>query len=265
MTTNRIRRSGVAGALATSSLLLISCGSSSPKSTTPVAPAESTISNAAGQTQPPTDVSADPSTPETATTVGAPTDAATTVAAEPAAGAASAESIEGTWKIADGAEAGYRVPEILNGQKTEGVGRTKSITGSMTIAGTKVTATEFVFDLTKLASDSGKRDNQVQTRIMETSKFPDAKFVLGEPIDIGKIPDDKKEITIPAKGSLTVHGTTKPVTLDLKARRNGANIEVLGSFDLKFADWGIPDPSFKPFVEVGSSGFIEWLLVFSKG
>jgi polyisoprenoid-binding protein YceI len=240
---------GAAGVLALSAVALGACGGSS--SPAPAAPAATTIVDAGG-----------------ATTLGESTDEPTPTIAEPAATvatAAGAESMDGMWKIADGAEAGYRVPEILNGQKTEGVGRTKSITGSMTIAGTKVTATDFVFDLTKLASDSGKRDNQVQTRIMETAKFPDAKFVLGEPIDIGKMPDDKKEITIPAKGSLTVHGSTKPVTLDLKARRNGATIEVLGSFDLKFADWGIPDPSFKPFVEVGASGFIEWLLVFTKG
>ncbi len=217
----------------------------------------------------------------TAATSGAPTDSApalgsdgsvapassvapeASAAPEPAASKAET-SLDGTWAIADGAQAGFRVPEILNGQKTEAVGRTTAITGSMTVAGTKVTGTDFVFDLTKLKSDSDRRDAQVQTRIMDTAKYPTATFVLTDPIDFGKVPADKEEITLPAKGNLTVHGQTKPVTLDLKARRNGSNVEVLGTFNMTFADWGIPNPSFKPFVEVGDSGLIEWLLVFAK-
>lgn len=178
--------------------------------------------------------------------------------------AAADSGIDGSWQVGAGSEAGYRVPEVLNGQTTEGVGRTSGVTGSMTVVGTTVTATEFEFDMTKLTSDSGKRDSQVQGRIMETANFPTATFVLGGPVDFGKIPADKEEVSIPAKGSLTVRGTTLPVELTLNARRNGATIEVLGSYDLKFADFGIPDPSVKPFVEVGQSGFIEWLLVFEK-
>jgi polyisoprenoid-binding protein YceI len=184
-------------------------------------------------------------------------------AADPAASTAET-SLDGTWAIADGSQAGFRVPEILNGQKTEAVGRTPAITGSMTVAGATVTATDFVFDLTQLKSDSDKRDAQVQTRIMDTAKFPTATFVLAEPIDFSKVPADQEQISLPAKGNLTVHGVTKPVTLDLKARRNGSNIEVLGSFTMTFADWSVPNPSFKPFVEVGESGLIEWLLVFAK-
>jgi polyisoprenoid-binding protein YceI len=184
--------------------------------------------------------------------------------AEATEAAAADSGIDGSWQVGAGSEAGYRVPEVLNGQTTEGVGRTSGVTGSMTVVGTSVTASEFVFDMTKLTSDSGKRDSQVQGRIMETATFPTATFVLGGPVDLGKIPADKEEVSIPAKGSLTVRGTTLPVELTLNARRNGATIEVLGSYDLKFADFGIPDPSVKPFVEVGQSGFIEWLLVFEK-
>jgi polyisoprenoid-binding protein YceI len=186
--------------------------------------------------------------------------AATTEAAAAPADA----SVDGEWKAIAGSEAGYRVSEILQGQKVEAVGRTPGVTGSMTVAGTQATAGEFTFDMTGLKSDQDKRDGQVQGRIMKTSEFPTAVFKLTGPVDFGKAPAEGESVSAKATGDLTVHGTTKPVTVDLQARRKGANVEVLGSLEITFADWGIENPSFKPFVEVGEKGTIEWLLVLAK-
>ncbi len=233
------RRSVLLGLAFMAATTLVACGGSDASGTATESASEQTIAGADVVT-------------ETVAKTDTPTDAA------------AATELDGSWQITSGSEAGYRVPEVLNGQKSEGVGRTSGVTGSLTVVGTKVTSTQFVFDLTKLASDSGKRDSQVQGRIMETAKFPTATFELTEPIDFGKVPADKETVTIPAKGTLTVHGTTKPVELSLDARLNGSNIEVLGAYELTFADFGILDPSFKPFVEVGEKGFIEWLLVFEK-
>jgi hypothetical protein len=48
-------------------------------------------------------------------------------------------SRNGTWNVTDGSVVGYRVNEVLFGQSHTAVGRTGSITGSMTVVGTKVT------------------------------------------------------------------------------------------------------------------------------
>ena len=54
-------------------------------------------------------------------------------------------------------------------------------------------------------------------------------------------------------GELTLRGTTKTVTFDLVARRNGADIEVTGSLVIVFDEWGIPNPSFrKPINDPGN-------------
>jgi polyisoprenoid-binding protein YceI len=248
-----------------SAMLLGACGSSTDVTTDStvasdtVAAVETTAVAETTAAAPETSVAVETTAAATETTAAA---TETSAAAAPAAGEAAA--VDGEWKIVAGSEAGYRVPEILQGQKTEGVGRTTSITGSMTIAGTQATAGEFTFDLTKLASDSGKRDEQVQGRIMETAKFPNAIFKLTGPVDFGKVPADKETVKAKAKGELTLHGVTKPVEVELEARMNAGNVEVLGSLPLTFADYGIEDPSFKPFVEVGETGFIEWLLVMAK-
>jgi polyisoprenoid-binding protein YceI len=241
-----------------SAMLLGACGSSTEVTTDSTVAAVETTAVETTET-----TAAAPETTVAATETSAAAATETSVAAAaPAAGEAAA--VDGEWKIVAGSEAGYRVPEILQGQKTEGVGRTTAITGSMTIVGTQATAGEFTFDLTKLASDSGKRDEQVQGRIMETAKFPNAVFKLTSPVDFGKVPADKETVKAKAAGELTLHGVTKPVEVELEARMNAGNVEVLGSLPLTFADYGIEDPSFKPFVEVGETGFIEWLLVMAK-
>ena len=133
----------------------------------------------------------------------------------------------------------------------------------MTIAGTNVTATKFTVDLTGLTSEgtgSGQRDNQVQGRILNTSQFPDATFTLTKPIALGKEPADGVEITTTATGNLTLHGATKSVTItDMKARRDGNEIQVSGSVPITFSDYGINNPSGGP-AQVGNNGTMEFLV-----
>jgi polyisoprenoid-binding protein YceI len=180
-------------------------------------------------------------------------------------GAASSTPVDpqGTWVPTDASRAGYRVKEVLFGQSTTAVGRTNEISGSLTIAGTKVTAAEFTVDMRSVTSDSSQRDSQFNGRIMATSTYPTATFKLTSPIDLATIPDDKQQITVNATGELTLHGTTKPVTLQLQTQRSGSNILVNGSLDITFADWGIPNPSFGP-ASTEDHGVLEFLLVFTK-
>ncbi len=181
-----------------------------------------------------------------------------------AAGGSENASIAGTWKATDKSVVGYRVKEVLNGQSIVGAGRTNAVTGSLTIDGTKATAVDLSVDVTKLKSDQDKRDAQVQTRILETAKYPTASLKLKGPIDFGKEPKDKEEISTKATVALTLHGTTKDIAIDLKARRNGSAVEVNGSIPIVFADYAIADPSFAPFVTTEDNGILEFLVVFTK-
>ncbi|MCU1364989.1 MAG: YceI family protein [Ilumatobacteraceae bacterium] len=158
---------------------------------------------------------------------------------------------------------GYRVTENLFGQDTEGVGRTTAVTGSLTLDGSAISAAEFTVDMTKLKSDEDNRDRKFQNEIMETSTYPTATFTITQPIDLGTVPADGTEITATATGNLTLHGVTKPVTLTVKAQRNGDIIDVLGSTNVKFADYAIANPS-NGAVTTADNGTIEFLLSFTK-
>jgi polyisoprenoid-binding protein YceI len=173
----------------------------------------------------------------------------------------SAAAIEGSWVVADGSQAGYRVDEVLFGQDAEAVGRTSDVTGQLLVSGTTIDSASFDVDLTTVASDESRRDNQFRTRIMDTATFPTATFSLTEPIELSDVPDDLEEITTTVTGDLTLRGVTNEVTFDLTARRNGDAIEVNGTIPVTFDDYDIPDPSFGP-ASVGDSGEIEFLLVF---
>ena len=167
----------------------------------------------------------------------------------------------GTWKVTSGSQAGYRVNEVLFGQDNTAVGRTPDVTGTMTIEGTNVTAATMTADLTSVTSDQSRRDAQFQGRIMDTAEFPNATFKLTQPITLGSDPPDGKTITVSGTGELTLHGTTKTVTVPLEARRTANTIQVSGSIPVKFSDYGIDDPSFGT-VSVQDHGTIEFLLNF---
>lgn len=187
-----------------------------------------------------------------------------TTAAKASAPVAAITGIEGEWKATSASVVGYRVKEVLNGQSTEGVGRTNAVAGKLTIVATQATAVDLTVDVTKFESDNSNRDRQVQGRILETAKFPTAKLVLATPIEFGKVPNDKEVLNVKAKVTLTIKGVSKDVGVDLKTRRNGPTIEIDGSITLVWADWGVANPSLAPFVETEDKGLLEFLIVFGR-
>jgi polyisoprenoid-binding protein YceI len=178
---------------------------------------------------------------------------ATTVAAVARSG------VDGTYKVTSGSQAGYRVKEVLFGQSADAAGRTSDVSGSLTIAGTKVTAASFTADMTTVASNESRRDGQFKGRIMDVSTYPTSTFVLTDPIDFGTVPADGNQITTKATGKLTLHGVTKVVTFTLQAKRTGSTIAVAGSIPVTFADYGISNPSGGP-AQTEDHGQIEFLL-----
>ncbi len=168
--------------------------------------------------------------------------------------------LSGTWTIAPGSQAGYRVDEVLNGQHTTVVGRTDEVKGQATIEGTSLTAARVVVEMNGLVTDNDSRDRQFQS-FVKTLDFPTSTFTLTKPVDIGAVTGGAT--TVPAAGDLTIAGVTQPVTTSLKAQATSAGVEVQGSIPISFADFGVEAPNLV-FVKVEDSGTIEMLLTLSK-
>jgi polyisoprenoid-binding protein YceI len=171
--------------------------------------------------------------------------------------------VDGTWTVSANSTAGYRVQEILFGQSNTAVGRTSAVTGHLTIAGTEVRGATVTVDLTRVQSDASQRDAQFQGRIMDTADHPTATFALTSPITLPRIPLVGTPVTVQGSGSLSLRGTTRPVTVTLSAQRTATAIQVSGSIPIQFSDYGIPNPSFGP-ASTGDSGLIEFLLDYAR-
>ncbi|MEX5707211.1 YceI family protein [Parafrankia sp. FMc6] len=180
------------------------------------------------------------------------------------AGSTAGDSVDGVWRIIDGSEAGYRVEEVLFGQKTTAAGRTSEVSGSMTIADDGVTEAQFEVQMASVRSDEDRRDNQFRGRIMDVDTYPTSQFTLTEPIDLGSVPAADETRTYPATGTLTMHGTAREVTMNLQARRAGDQIQIVGQIPVTFADYGIPNPSI-PGISTEDHGIMEVSLKFVRG
>jgi len=178
-------------------------------------------------------------------------------------------SADGVWKVqpGDGVFAGYRVQEQYAAEtvKKTAVGRTPAVSGTITVQGRHVVKAEIQADMSRLASNSDRRDNRIRTSGLETDKYPSASFTLGDTLDLGNDPRVGETVTVKASGNLTLHGVTKPVTLDLQARWNGSSIDIAGSTPIAMADFGITPPSVGGFVTVDDNGVMELQLTFVPG
>jgi len=181
-----------------------------------------------------------------------------------AANTASTGSVAGTWTVGSGSVVGYRVNEVLLGQNATAVGRTTSVTGHLTIAGTTATAASFSVPMATVHSDKSQRDTQFDGRIMAVSQYPTGTFTLTSPIDLAPLPSAGAVKSYTAHGKLTLHGTTRAVTFTLTAERAGSQIKVAGDIPVLFSDYNIQNPSFAGFVTTQDHGLLEFLLVFSK-
>ncbi len=188
-----------------------------------------------------------------------------TPASTGAANTAASGSVAGAWTVGSGSIVGYRVNEVLLGQNATAVGRTASVTGHLTIAGSTVTAAAFTVPMATVHSDKSQRDAQFDGRIMDVSQYPTGTFTLTSPIDLAPLPAAGMVKDYAAHGRLTLHGTTRAVTFTLSAERKGSQIEVSGDIAVLFSDYDISNPSFAGFVTTQDHGLLEFLLVFDRG
>lgn len=196
-------------------------------------------------------------------------------ATSPAAGATGSTiiapggtSADGAWNVAAGADTfvGYRVDEVFaaGAVNKTAVGRTPGVTGKVVVAGTTISEASFEADMTGLKSDEARRDSQIKVRGIESTKFPKATFVLSSPIDLGGAPKIGAELPVKASGKLTLHGVTKEVTLDLKARWSGDRIDVAGKTDILMANYAIEPPTIPAIVTVENKGVLELQLTLTR-
>lgn len=175
--------------------------------------------------------------------------------AAPATDASSAGALTFTI-IPDRSEAAYFADEKLASLPvpSKAKGSTTAIAGAFTLtpAGALDPAhpAQFTVDLRTLRSDKSMRDDKVQNIALETSTYPTATFVASGVTGWDATAAPGTEQTLQLTGTLDLHGVKKPVTWDVKARRDGNVITALATTTFKFADFNIPILNIAGFVSV---------------
>ncbi len=181
----------------------------------------------------------------------------------PASAAPPVGPLDGTWQVAPGSVAGFRIRQTVLGLTSEVVGRTQDITGTVVIAGGKATTASLRVNL--LALTSGGKPAPQFGQSLDTQHHPDASVGLARPVALDESFASGAAATVTAAGQLTLHGVTRTVTVPLSARRDAADLRVAGSIPVTFADWGIARP--KGYGALGSladRGVAEFLLVLHR-
>ena len=187
---------------------------------------------------------------------------------------ATREGIAGDWAVdaetgtfdfesATGTFAGFRIQERLTGiGSTTAVGRTGEVSGKITIDGTKVTAASFEVDTASITTNDQRRDDNVQDALSVT-RFPKAAFALTEPMELGADAASGKPITVDAKGTLTIKGVTKNVTIPIEAQLVNGTVVVVGSTDIVFSDYSVEVPRSAVVLSVDNHGIMEFQLLLT--
>ncbi len=153
---------------------------------------------------------------------------------------APAGPIDGTWDVVAGSIAGFRVHESAVGFSNDVVGRTNAVTGSIVVAGDRVTGATFRIGLASIKV-SGKTQPQF-AKSLGTQEYPDATFTLAHPVPLGSAFASGATVTVTAPGHLTMHGASHLVTVTVSGRRDGPALQAAGSIPVAFAHWGIVGP-----------------------
>lgn len=174
-----------------------------------------------------------------------------------------AGSIDGTWQVGAGSVAGFRIQQTVMFATGEVVDRTSAVTGTVVISGDQVTSATFGIDLTTLTA-GGKQQPQVAISL-DTQRFPRATFTLTRPMTLGPAVASGATGTATATGQLSLRGNTRQVTFAVSGRRTGADLQVVGSIPIAFADWGITGPTgYGPLASLADHANTEFSLILHR-
>jgi polyisoprenoid-binding protein YceI len=111
--------------------------------------------------------------------------------------------------------------------------------------GTFAPGSQITFDVTSLTSDSSQRDSFVKQSVLATRQYPTATFVPVRATGLTLPLAASAKVSFTLAGTLTIHGTTKDVTFDVDATRNGGELTATATLKptVKFGDFGMPQPA----------------------
>jgi len=165
-------------------------------------------------------------------------------ASEPAAEAASPAAGLVTYKLIPGeSQLQYEVGEVFindNNRFAVALGVTPQVEGEISLdlaAPQNSSLGAITADISQFKSDSGRRDNAIRGRYLESERYPTVRFV---PTSIEGLPDSYQEgqdIPLKITGDLTIREKTLPVTFDAVVRLEGNQLSGQATTTILMSDF----------------------------
>jgi polyisoprenoid-binding protein YceI len=108
------------------------------------------------------------------------------------------------------------------------------------------------------------RDRRIHQMGLESDRYPTATFKLTSPIVLPAAASSGQTLHVAATGDLTIHGTTKSVTIPMDAQLNGSQIQVVGTLTFPFSEFNMVPPSIGGFVSVQDNATMEFSLLLQR-
>ena len=164
---------------------------------------------------------------------------------------------------AQGNEARYRVREQLAGFElpNDAVGKTTAVTGALVLdeqGAVVASESEFVIDLTTLASDQARRDNYLRRNTLRTAEHPRAVFAATAVRGLAFPLPASGEAKFQLLGNLTLRGVTRPVVWDVTARFDNGVVSGTAQTKFTFADFDIAKPRLARVLSVDDDIRLEY-------
>lgn len=146
-------------------------------------------------------------------------------------------------------QAQYRVGETFfnrNNQFYVAVGTTHGIQGQILVDRAHPSQSRIgpiTVDISQLISNSRHRDREIQSRWLESARYPTAVFT---PASIDGLPTayvDGRAVPVRIAGTLEVHGVAKPVTFTGTVTLMGATLTGDATTNVLMTDFGFDPPS----------------------
>ena len=141
----------------------------------------------------------------------------------------------------------------------EAVGKTNAITGTIYLDGRASTVT---VDLRTLTSDQSRRDRYIRTDGgIRSNRYPYAVFTATDVQAFAAELEQGKTASGTLTGTMTIRDVEKPFSFKIEARMVQGVLQLHGAADFTWADFNIPPPNIRGFVQVENNVHIEVLLV----
>ena len=139
----------------------------------------------------------------------------------------------------------YEVDETFfnqNNQFNTAIGTTTQLSGKITIdrANPQNSSIDTIeVDISKLQSDSSRRDGMIRDRFLESNRYPIATFVPNQIEGLPASYTEGETLNFKVSGDLTVHEVTQPVTFDVQVTLANNELQGTATTSILMSDFGV--------------------------